>query len=182
MRSITTTVSLRDPQGKRIKSLDSLHDQGEWQFLQLGNYTQANPWIITEGNTSKLTFQVSDIAYVSGNGLAVNYDYAAQLFRPQQLDDLYLSEIRFKCTCSRQNGYADVRVEVPTFNFNPVQGKTFGIPRGSGVEQFVSLSGAIFIGQDVVDNGFEVNSTAGSGDFSIYDVSILSCRIGSGKG
>ncbi|CAH9011991.1 hypothetical protein VP424E501_P0025 [Vibrio phage 424E50-1] len=53
-------------------------------------------------------------------------------------------------------------------------------PKGAGVEQFVSLDGGIFIGQDVIDNGFEINFTAGDGNFDIYDISILSSRVGSG--
>ncbi|CAM0043168.1 hypothetical protein VPHK406_0028 [Vibrio phage K406] len=181
MRVTTTTVNLRDPQGKRTKPLDGLHDLGEWQFLQLGHYTEASPWSVTQGTTEKLTFQESDISYIEGNGLAVSYDYTDQLFKPQQLRDIFLSEIRFKCKCTNQNGYADVRVDVPNFVYSPVQGETFGIPKGAGVEQFVSLDGAIFIGQDLIDNGFEINFTAGDGNFQIYDISILSCRIGSGK-
>ncbi|CAH9012148.1 conserved hypothetical protein [Vibrio phage 501E54-1] len=180
MRVTTTTVNLRDPQGRRIKSLESIHAIGDWQFIQLGHYTSASPWEINQGNTDKLTFQESDITYIAGNGLEVNYDYTDQLFRPQQLNDLYFSEIRFKAKCSKQNGYADVTIDVPTFTFNPLQGETFGIPKGASVEQFISLDGGIFIGQEVIDNGFEINFTAGDGNFEIYDISILSSRIGSG--
>ena len=166
---------------KKRVSAKSIVQTGDWQFLQLGHYTTLVPWQITEGATAKLGFQSTDITYTAGNGLEINYDYTNQLFRPQQLDDLYFSEIRFKTRCSKQNGYADVQVDVPTATFNPVQGSTFGIPRGAGVEQFVSIDGGIFVGQEMIDNGFEINFTAGNGDFEVYDVSILTCRMGGDK-
>jgi hypothetical protein len=174
-------TSIIDNQTGRQFSAKSLAETGDWQFLQLGHYTTGSPWVVNEGVTDKLTFQEVDITYSAGNGLEINYDFTQQLFLPQQLDDIYFSEIRFKTRCSRQNGYADVRVDVPTATFNPVQGSTFGIPRGSGVEQFVSLDGGIFVGQEMIDNGFEINFTAGFGNFEIYDISILSCRLGGDK-
>jgi hypothetical protein len=36
-------------------------------------------------------------------------------------------------------------------------------------------------GQEMIDNGFEINFTAGFGNFEIYDISILSCRLGGDK-
>jgi hypothetical protein len=162
-------------------SAQSIVQSGDWQFIQLGHYTSASPWTVNQGITDKLTFQEADITYTAGNGLEINYDYTAQLFRPQQLNDLYLSEIRFKTRCSAQNGYADISADIPNATFSQVAGSTFGIPKGAGVEQFVSLDGGIFVGQEMIDNGFEINFTAGSGNFEIYDVSILSCRIGGNK-
>ncbi|CAH9011880.1 conserved hypothetical protein [Vibrio phage 424E50-1] len=180
MKKVTTTLHLRDPQGRRIKSLESIHAIGDWQFIQLVHYTSASPWAINQGNTNKLTFQESDITYIAGNGLEVNYDYTDQLFRPQQLNDLYFSEIRFKAKCSNQNGYANFLVTSPSFTYNPITGATFSVPKGAGVEQFVTVNGSIFVGEDLKENGFELSVQSGSGDFSIYDISLLSCRVGSG--
>lgn len=39
----TTTLHLRDPQGRRIKSLENLHSVGDWQLIQLGHYVTAVP-------------------------------------------------------------------------------------------------------------------------------------------
>lgn len=178
--SILTPLII-DPWTHRGISTGKLAEIGDWQFLQLAHYTSVAPWTVTQGNTEKLTFQESDISFTAGVGLEINYDYVDQLFKPTRLNDLYFSEIRFKTRCSNQNGYGDVRVDVPTATFSPIQSSTIGIPKGAGVEQFVSLDGSIYIGQEVIDNGFEINFTAGSGNFEIYDVSLLSCRVGSGR-
>ncbi|AHK11531.1 hypothetical protein S140_124 [Shewanella sp. phage 1/40] len=174
-------TSIIDNQTGRQFSAKSLAETGDWQFLQLGHYTTGSPWVVNEGVTDKLTFQEVDITYSAGNGLEINYDYAAQLFLPRQLGDLFLTEIRFKAKCSAQNGYADLLVTSPSFLYNPVTGSTFSVPKGAGVEQFITVNGSIFVGDEVRTNGFEVKIQAGSGNFSIYDVSILSCRLGGDK-
>lgn len=175
------SLFLRDASTGRQVTTKSIQEVGDWNFFQLGNYTEASPLSVAEGNSSVISFQESDITFTDGNGLTINYDYDNQLFKPTQIGDLFKSEIRFKCKCSLQNGYADVKAQVPNFTYNPIQGETFGIPKGANVEQFVSLTGGIFVGQDLLTNGFEVVFTAGSGDFEVYDVSFLTCRVGSGS-
>ncbi|QVV98881.1 hypothetical protein 2017DRC82_0595 [Vibrio phage ICP1] len=131
--------------------------------------------------SAKITFQPVDITFSQSNGLEINYDFDNQLFRPQTIGDLFLTEIRFKAKCSAQNGYADLLVTSPSFLYNPVTAQTFNLTKGAGVEQFITVNGSIFVGEDLKENGFEVSIRAGDGNFSIYDVSFLSCRIGSGK-
>ncbi|AUR89064.1 hypothetical protein NVP1121O_036 [Vibrio phage 1.121.O._10N.286.46.C4] len=172
-------VNLIDIQGKRTRSLQSMQAMGDWQFIQLGHHTSANPWSVTQGTKAKLTFQPEDITFSAGRDLELNYDFTNQSFNFQNLDDVFSTEIRFKCRCTNQNGHADVSAEIPNFGFNPIAGQTFGIPKGAGVEQFVTLSGIIFVGQDLLDGGFEVFLTSGGGDFEVYDISMLSCKISS---
>ncbi|AUR91469.1 hypothetical protein NVP1161O_027 [Vibrio phage 1.161.O._10N.261.48.C5] len=165
----------------RIKTTQSIQEVGDWQFIQLGNYTEVSPLNVTQGNKVKITFQEADISYTAGNGFKLSYNFTDQKFEPTQLNDLFFSEIRFKTKCSKQNGHASVQVEVPTATFSPVQATTFGIPKAANVEQFISLDGGMFVGQEMVDNGFEIYFEAEDGNFEIYDVSFLSSRLGSGK-
>ena len=171
---------LIDLQSGLVSTTESILSQGKWQFLQLGNYTSVSPLLVSQGNSTKIIFQPTDIVFSQSNGLEINYDFDNQLFRPQTVGDLFLTEIRFKAVCSAQNGYADLLVTSPSFLYNPVTGSTFNLSKGAGVEQFLTVNGSIFVGEDLKANGFEVNIQAGSGNFSIYDVSFLSCRIGSG--
>lgn len=170
-----------DLQSGLVSTAESILSQGKWQFLQLGNYTSAQPLVVNQGASAKVVFQPADITFSQSNGLEINYDFDNQLFRPQTIGDLFLTEIRFKAKCSAQNGYADLLVTSPSFLYNPVTAQTFSIPKGAGVEQFITVNGSIFVGEDLKANGFEVSIRAGDGNFSIYDVSLLSCRIGSGK-
>lgn len=177
LKSLYTWDLVKD----RIKTTQSIQEVGDWQFLQLGHYTEESPLSVVQGDKVKIEFQETDISYIAGNGFQLSYNFTDQKFEPTQLDDLFLSEIRFKTKCSNQNGYASVVVEVPTALFNPVQGETFGVPKGAGVEQFISLDGCVFVGQEMISNGFEVYFEAGDGDFDVYDISLLSSRLGSGK-
>jgi hypothetical protein len=171
-------VSLGKKQIKR--SLDNLFSQGDWQFLQLNNYTSASPLVVNQGNTRKITFQANNISYQTGRDLNVNYNYTLQKFTPQTLNDVFLVEIRFKAKCSSQNGHADILLEAPSTSINPVQATTFGIPRAANDEQFISVAVPVFIGPEVFTNGLEVKFSAGSGNFSVYDVSFLIVRLTSG--
>ncbi|QXN60140.1 hypothetical protein KUA24_73 [Vibrio phage HNL01] len=181
MTTITTihNTQIIDNQTGRVVSATELVNRGDWQFIQLGNYTSATPLTIAEGTTSKFTFQPEDIIYTTGNVPITAYDFVNQVFRPPTLGDMYCGEMRCIAKCSRQNGYGDYKIEVPTSAINPVQGETIGIPRGAGIEQFVSITGMFFVGQDMLDNGFELKFSSVSGNFDIYNISFLWCRIAS---
>lgn len=171
-------VSLGKKQIKR--SLDNLFSQGDWQFLQLNNYTSVSPLVVNQGNTTKMTFQANNISYQTGRDLTINYDYIAQKFMPQTLNDVFLVEIRMKMKCSAQNGHGDLLLESPLFAFNPVQGRTLGSPKSANDEQFVSIAVPVFVGADLLTNGLEIKFRASNGNFSIYDVSFLIVRLTSG--
>lgn len=162
------------------RNIDAMFSQGDWRFIQLSNYTSASPFSVLQGNTSKLTFQQSDISYTAGRDLNINYDYTLQKWMPQTLNDVLLAEVRMKCKCSAQNGHFDILLESPTFGFNPIQSVTHGVPKAANQEQFVSISVPIFIGPDVLANGLEVKVSAVSGNLSVYDVSYMMVRLTSG--
>ncbi|QBQ71178.1 hypothetical protein S0112_073 [Shewanella phage S0112] len=165
---------------RRTKLADQIFRQGDWAFIQLGNYTEAAPLSILQGASAKITFQESDISFAAGEGLVVNYDHTNQLFMPTQVDDLFMVTIRFKAKSSAQNGSGEVVINSPGVIFNPIVGLSFGIPKAAGVEQFETLNTQLFIGQDLVDNGLEVVAKAITGDLSIYDVSFTISRLSSG--
>lgn len=169
-----------DNQTGKVVTATSLVNRGNWQFIQLGNHTSAAPLNVLQGTTQVIDFQPQDISYSAGNVSDVAYDYINQLFRPTILNDLYAGEIRFKARCSIQNGHGDIRMDVPNFAYNPVHANTIGIPKGAGVEQFISSNGLFFVGEEMLEEGFQISFSAGDGGFEIYDVSFLWCRIASG--
>jgi hypothetical protein len=171
-------VSLGKKQIKR--SLDNLFSQGDWQFLQLNNYTISSPLVVNQGNTTKLQFQPADIFFQTGRDLSLNYNFVSQKFQPQTLNDVFLVEVRFKTKTSTQNASFEIRLESPTFAYNPVQAQSINVSKSAGVEQFVSLSVPVFIGTDIFTNGLEVYFKADSGNFQVYDVSYMIVRLTSG--
>jgi hypothetical protein len=162
------------------RRVDNILANGDWRFLQLGNYTSASPLVVNQGSTSKITFQSNNISYQAGRDLTINYDYTLQKFTPTTLNDVFLVEVRFKCKCSTQNGHGDVLLESPSFVYNPVQAQTITVVRAANNEQFISVAVPLFIGQDLINNGLEVKFSAGAGNFSIYDVSYMIVRLSSG--
>lgn len=174
-------VKAVDLASKRIKTAEAIIKQGDWRFLQLGNYTQASPLVINNGVKTKLTWQLADVSYADGVGLAVNYDYTNQKFMPTTERDVYLAELRFKCIPSANDGHLDVMLESPTFGFNPINSKTASFVKGIGQVHFQTNTFSIFIGPDVKANGIEVYFTPSSTNVSIYDVSFLITRLSSGK-
>jgi hypothetical protein len=171
-------VSLGKKQIKR--SLDNLFSQGDWQFLQLNNYTSASPLVVNQGSTTKLQFQPADIFFQAGRDLSLNYNFVSQKFQPQTLNDVFLVEVRMKMKCSSQNGYGDLLLESPSFLYNPIQARTVTSPKLANTEQFISIAAPVFIGPDVLTNGLEVKFAAGTGNFSLYDVSYMITRLASG--
>lgn len=162
------------------RRVDNILANGDWRFFQINNYTSASPLVISQGSTTKITFQANNIFYTAGRDLNINYDYALQKFLPQTLNDVFLVEVRFKCKCSAQNGHADVLLESPSFAYNPIQAQTISVVKAANNEQFISVAVPLFIGQDLITNGLEVKFSAGSGNFSLYDVSFMLTRLSSG--
>lgn len=174
-------VKLVDLKSGLMKSTEAIVKEGNWRFIQLGNYTQASPLVINTGVKTKLTWQASDVSYSDGNGLDVSYDYVNQKFVPTTERDVYLAELRFKCIPSANNGHLDVMLESPSSGFNPINASTSTFVRGMGQVHFESKDFVVFIGADVLANGIEVWLTPNSTNVSIYDVSFLTTRISSGK-
>lgn len=180
MNVLTYIYNIISGRNGKQRSIDNMLAEGDWQFLQLSNYTSVSPLSILQGNTTKLTFQQSDISYSVGRDLNVNYDYSSQKFIPQTLNDVFLVEVRMKCKCSAQNGAYEIRLESPSFLYNPVQSKSGFISKAANTEQFVSISVPLFIGADILSSGLEVKFKAEAGNFTIYDVSFMIVRLSSG--
>lgn len=181
--STHTTVFLNeisDNRTGREKTANALVRQGDWTFIQLGNYTEVSPLVITAGNTTKITLTPSDISFSAGNGFTASYDFINQKFSPTTVGDVFLVEIRVKLKCSLQNGHGDLMLESPTFAFNPIQAQSINIPKAVNTQQFSSVNVPVFIGQDIVNNGLEVKWSSNSGTFSLYDISFMIVRIASG--
>lgn len=181
--STTSTLFLTDiidNQSKEGKSAEALVRESDWRFFQLGNYTSVSPLTITQGATSKISFQANNISFSDGSGLSLNYDFTNQKFLPQTLRDVFLVEVRFKCKASAQNSHADILLECPSVAYNPIQAYSFSVVKAANTEQFVSVSVPIFIGQDLITNGLEVKIASNSGTFSVYDVSFMLIRVASG--
>jgi hypothetical protein len=162
------------------RSLDNLFAQGDWQFLQLNNYTSVSPLVVNQGSTTKLQFQPADIFFQAGRSLSLNYNFTSQKFQPQTLNDVFLVEIRFKAKASAQNAAYEIRLESPTFPYNPVQAQSGSVSKSAGVEQFISLAVPVFIGPEIFANGLEVYFKADSGNFQVYDMSYMVVRLTSG--
>lgn len=56
-------VKLVDLKSGLMKSTEAIVKEGNWRFIQLGNYTQASPLVINNGVKTKLTWQSSDVSY-----------------------------------------------------------------------------------------------------------------------
>lgn len=175
-------TTLIDNASGEVRSVESINKKGDWYFVQLSNYTLASPLSIANGVTSKIPFTQSDISYTNGNGnFVTRYDFINQKFMPTTVGDLYSVEVRFKYKATNNDGHFDIKVESPTFGFNPINGTTISSVKAANVEQFCSVNFKVFVGQDLVDNGIEFKVVPQSTGIQIYDVSYLVVRLCSGK-
>ena len=164
----------------KTKSAQALIRQGEWRFIQLGNYTLASPLLVNNNNKVNITYQLSDVSYTEGNGLDVSYDYVNQKWTPNTQGDVFLVDVRMKVKSSAQNSHLDFIVESPTFAFNPVNASTQSFVHSANDEQFISNTFVLFIGVDVLANGLKFYLEAHDGNFQVYDVSYTVVRVASG--
>ncbi len=163
-----------DPTGSAmlvVHELDGL--QGGWRFLQDGRYTLASPLVINNGVKTKINFDLTQLAYVAGVGLTLNYDDAADRFRPSVLNECFTVSFRLKVKPTSQAGTVDVTLESPGTTFNPIVSSTITFNKAAGREHFVSLTQPIFISQDVVTNGLEIYVNPTGTNISIYDYSVF---------
>lgn len=181
MNIFPTIDTLTDRRSGKSESVEHLVSNGDWLFTQLGHKTSASPLVVSNGTTTKITFQPVDISYTAGNGLNMSYDFTNQKFLPLVLNDLFNVEVRFKVKSSAQNSHLDLKLESPTFAFNPINAQTHTIVHSANDEQFLSANFLVFIGADLITNGIEFKITAHDGNMSIYDISYLIVRLSSGK-
>lgn len=164
---------LVDMQSKVERTTESILKQNGWKFLQDGRYTEASPLVISSGAKTKITFDLSQIAYQDGRLLDLAYDQSSNKFMPTQVGATYLANIRFKAKSSSQNNIVDVALESPSVSFNPIVADTITFNKSANTEHFISITQPIFITQDVVTNGLEIYITPNGGTLSVYDYSVF---------
>lgn len=62
---------LVDMQSKVERTAESILKQNGWKFIQDGRYTEASPLVITAGSKTKITFDLSQLAYQDGSLLDI---------------------------------------------------------------------------------------------------------------
>ena len=164
---------LVDMQSKVERTTESILKQNGWKFLQDGRYTSASPLSISNTTKTKLTFDMSQLAYQDGRLLDVEYNQSANKFVLQDVGGVYLFNVRFKAKSSQQNSYADIVIESPSVSFNPLSAATVSFVRSANTEHFISVSFPIFLSQDVVTNGIEMYITPSGGTTQVYDYSVF---------
>lgn len=164
---------LVDMQSKVERTTESILKQNGWKFLQDGRYTSASPLSISNTTKTKLTFDMSQLAYQDGSLLDVEYNQATNRFMPTQLRATYLLNFRLKVKPSAQNGTADATLEVPTASFNPVLAGTLSFNKAANQQHFFSLTDPVFVSQDMLNNGFEIYISPIGTNLSVYDYSFF---------
>lgn len=147
--------------------------QGGWFFAQIGTYTSASPLHILDNAKTKISFAPSGISYSESRNFTLNYDVVNNKFHPVGVGNCYLFNLRFKLKASSQAGHLDVLLESPTVSFNPIMASTLSFNKQAGDEQFHSVTGMIYISQDVSTNGLEVYMQPHGTAVDVYDISLL---------
>jgi hypothetical protein len=154
-----------------VHELDGL--VGGWKFLQDGRYLVGTPLVINNGVKTKINFDLTQLAYVAGVGLTLNYDDVNDKFRPQVLNECFTVSFRAKIKPTAQAGTVDLTLESPGAAFNPLVSSTITFNKAAGQEHFVNLTQPIFISADVVTNGLEIYLNPINTNVSVYDYSVF---------
>lgn len=162
-----------DTQSKVGRTTESILKQNGWKFIQDGRYTSASPLSINSGVKTKITFNLSQLAYQDGKLLDLAYNQTSNKFLPSQVGATYMTNFRFKAKSSSQNNIVDVTLESPSVSFNPIVADTVTFNKSANTEQFISITQPIFITQDVITNGLEIYITPNGGTLSVYDYSMF---------
>jgi hypothetical protein len=154
-----------------VHELDGL--QGGWRFLQDGRYTLASPLVINNGVKTKLTFDLTQLAYAAGVGLEINYDDVSDKFLPQTENECFTVSLRAKIKPTSQAGTVDTTLESPGVVFNPIVSGTVTFNKSAGQEHFANVTQPIFISADVIANGLEIYLSPIGTNISVYDYSVF---------
>lgn len=157
------TISIVDANEERI---------GGWKFLQDGRYTSSSPLILLENIKTKITLDLTQIAYQAGSGLTVNYDDVSDKFMPTVAGSAYMVTFRGRFTPAQNGGSIDLTLESPGFTFNPLVGRTSHFNK-SGVENFLSVTETLFVDESIIPLGIEFYIKPLGANVNLYDYSIL---------
>ena len=147
---------------------------GAWAFMQDGRYTTSSRLTITSGTKTKITFDLTQLAFTdSSGGLVINYDQASNSFIPDTVGDSYLVNFRAKITPLANNGSVDIAAESASYGFNPVVSETRTFNKNSGIEHFISVVQPIFISSYLVNKQVSLYITPIISSIELYDYSIF---------
>lgn len=170
-----------DLKSKQRRSTNSMIESGGWLFKQVATYTSSSPLELLDGVPNKLVIPENDTGFSTGKYFDLSYDYTNQKFAPTTVDDVYFAEIRMKVVPQLQAGHLDLKIEVPNFQYNPINGDSITFTKGAGEEHFISRLFPLFIGEEAKQDGIEVMLTAQGTDIDVYDYSFLIVRVYSDK-
>lgn len=165
--------SMVDMQTGVQRKTEHILTQNGWVFAQDGRYTEASPLSIASGSKTKITFNLSQLAYTDGRNLQLEYNQQTNKFTPSDVGSVYLLNFRLKVKPSAQNGTADATLEVPTATFNPVLAGTMSFNKAANQQHFFSFTDPIFVSQQMVENGFEIYIQPLGTNLSVYDYSLF---------
>jgi len=176
MNTHNYSTFLTDQQSKVTRTTESIIQSGGWAFKQVDTYTVSSPLNVVESTPSKLIIPSGDTGYQVSHYLDIEYDPVNHKFITGLNNDLLIMNIRMKCIADAQAGHLDVKVESPSFLYNPLNAYSFSFVKGMSQEHFFSPTLTLFIGQEVQDNGFEIILESIGCDVQVYDYSFIITR------
>lgn len=165
--------SMVDMQTGVQRKTEHILTQNGWVFAQDGRYTEATPLVVNSGVKTKITFDLTQLAYTDGRNLQLEYNQQANKFMPSDVGSVYLLNFRLKVKPSAQNGTADATLEVSGATFNPVLAGTMTFNKAANQQHFFSFTDPVFVSQQMADGGFEIYVQPLGTNLSIYDYSIF---------
>ena len=163
--------------GKSLLIVDAnIERVGGWKFIQDGRYTVSSPLTLTSSVKTKITFDLSQLAYATGVGLTLNYNQSTNRFMPQIPNSTYLISFRGKFKPLQNGGSVDWTVESPGFAFNPIVAQTGTFNKAANIENFATVTEIIFIDPTIISGGLELFITAQGANVQLYDYSIMAQR------
>lgn len=148
--------------------------QTGWAAYQGGQYTQAAPLFIPEGNTAVLEIDPevgSGIKIESQlpDGVTTFWDNQQKKILPVAAGDGYAFSVGFKATSSSNNGDVTLCIDIGGTIGN-IFCRTFRLPRGIGIVHDFYFTTQGYALDTFVANGGIPKITSGTGDTSIYDM------------
>ena len=171
-----------DYESEQQRSTDSLLHSGGWSFRQVSAYTEANPLLVPNNTNVNLAIPNNVNDYVDGKYLQLPYDFDNSKFIFDSLGDVFLVNVRMKCKADAQAGHLDIKLESPSFLYNPLNAYTFSFIKGANQEHFFSPDLTLFVGQDIINNGVQIIGRASDCNVSVYDYSVMIVRLYCNRG
>lgn len=145
-------------------------------------YTLASPFSISQA--AKVTIPNNALDFVKEDQLPVGvstlYDASTLKLIPANLDDYYITTMRFKAKNSKATGYFETSIDIGG-TFNDIFQETQVFTRGADKEQLFNVVIPYYTGGTFVANGGIPKINAIDGITSIYDIEYHIARISKGR-